>query len=148
MPLQISKHQDDDRDAQRCPYVASPIQAGFPVPVGDEVSDTIDLNKWLVQHPTATFYARVTGDSMIDAGVEAGDILIIDRAIEPFEGSMAVCFIDGEFTLKFISLDSKEKGVIWLMPANENFSPIKVTPENEFILWGIVTYTIKCRLKR
>lgn len=129
-------------------FIDSGIKAGFPVPSGDEISQTLDLNKVLVRHPAATFYAKVVGDSMIDAGVEEGDILIIDRAIEPQDGNMAVCFIDGEFTLKYIGLDEKEKGVIWLKPANHDFPPIKVTPENDFTVWGIVSYTIKNRLKR
>lgn len=129
-------------------FVDSGVKAGFPVPSGDEISQSLDLNKVLVHHPAATFYARVVGNSMQDAGVEEGDLLVIDRAIEPQNGSMAVCFIDGEFTLKFINLDEKEKGVIWLRPANDSYPPIRVTPENDFMVWGIVSYTIKCRLKK
>ncbi|MDD4395521.1 MAG: translesion error-prone DNA polymerase V autoproteolytic subunit [Bacteroidales bacterium] len=129
-------------------FVNSGVKAGFPVPSGDEINQTLDLNQVLIQHPAATFYAKVVGDSMIDAGVEEGDLLIIDRALEPQNGSMAVCFIDGEFTLKFIGLDEKEKGVIWLKPANDSFPPIKVTSENDFTVWGIVSYTIKNRLKK
>lgn len=129
-------------------FVNSGVKAGFPVPSGDEINQTLDLNQVLIQHPAATFYAKVVGNSMIDAGVEEGDLLIIDRALEPQNGSMAVCFIDGEFTLKFIGLDEKEKGVIWLKPANDSFPPIKVTSENDFTVWGIVSYTIKNRLKK
>lgn len=129
-------------------FVETGVKAGFPVPSGDEISQTLDLNKVLVQHPAATFYARVAGDSMVDAGVEEGDLLVIDRALEPRNGSMAVCFIDGEFTLKFIYLDEKEKGVIWLRPANDEYPPIRVTPDNDFTVWGIVSYTIKCRLRK
>lgn len=128
-------------------FIESGVKAGFPIPSGDEISQSLDLNKVLVSHPAATFYARVAGNSMIDAGVEEGDILVIDRALEPKNGSMAVCYIDGEFTLKFINLDEKEKGVIWLCPANEQFPPIRITPDNDFTVWGIVSYTIKCRLK-
>lgn len=129
-------------------FVETGVKAGFPVPSGDEISQTLDLNRVLVQHPAATFYARVVGDSMVDAGVEEGDLLVIDRALEPRNGSMAVCFIDGEFTLKFIYLDEKEKGVIWLRPANDEYPPIRVTPDNDFTVWGIVSYTIKCRLRK
>lgn len=129
-------------------FIEAGVKAGFPVPSGDEISQSLDLNKVLVQHPAATFYARVVGNSMVDAGVDEGDLLVIDRSLEPRNGSMAVCFIDGEFTLKFINLDEKEKGVIWLKPANEDFTPIRVTPENDFTVWGIVSYTIKCRLKK
>lgn len=129
-------------------YIESGVKAGFPVPSGDEISQSLDLNKVLVQHPAATFYARVVGNSMIDAGVEEGDLLVIDRSLTPQNGSMAVCFIDGEFTLKFINLDEKEHGVIWLHPANDAYPPIKVTPDNDFVVWGIVSYTIKCRIKK
>lgn len=150
--LQITKpdiNSDADHyNVEGFPFASSPVQAGFPVPTGDDFSDTLDLNRLLIQHPAATFFARVKGDSMIDAGVNEGDILIIDRALEPRDGSMAVCFIDGEFTLKYINIDSKEKNVIWLKPANEKFSPIKVTPENDFIIWGIVSYTIKNRMRK
>ena len=128
-------------------FVDGGVKAGFPVPSGDDISQSLDLNKVLVQHPAATFYARVVGNSMVDAGVEEGDLLVIDRSLAPQNGSMAVCFIDGEFTLKFINLDEKERGVIWLQPANDQYPPIKVTPDNDFIVWGIVSYTIKCRLK-
>ena len=129
-------------------YVETGVKAGFPVPSGDEISQSLDLNRVLVQHPAATFYARVVGNSMVDAGVEEGDLLVIDRSLSPQNGCMAVCFIDGEFTLKFICLDEKEHGVIWLRPANDDYPPIKVTPENDFMVWGIVSYTIKCRLKK
>ena len=129
-------------------FIDSGVKAGFPIPSGDDIRQTLDLNKVRIQHPAATFYAKVVGNSMIDAGVEEGDLLIIDRAIEPQNGSMAVCYIDGEFTLKFIGLDEKEKGVIWLKPANDHYPPIKVTSENDFTVWGIVSYTIKNRLKK
>ena len=79
------------------------VHAGFPSPAQDYMNTFIDLNKELVQPPAATFYARVEGDSMVDAGVEEGDVLVVDKSIEPREGDMAVCFIDGEFALKFIS---------------------------------------------
>lgn len=99
-----------------------------------------------MRHPAATFYGRVSGDSMIEEGIEPGDILIIDRSIEPDSGDLAVCCIDGEFTLKRIKL---EKNRVWLIPSNEMFDPILVTPENEFSVWGVVTHTIKAyRRKR
>lgn len=77
---------------------------------------------------------------MIDAGIHDGDILIIDKSLEPRSGDMAVCFIDGEFTIKYIKI---EKKIIWLVPANEQYEPIRVTEENDFLIWGIVTYSIK-----
>lgn len=143
--LDIYCSSSDDKLEQL--FVESGVKAGFPVPSGDDISQSLDLNKVLVQHPAATFYARVVGNSMVDAGVEEGDLLVIDRSLPPQNGSMAVCFIDGEFTLKYINLDEKEHGVIWLQPANDQYPPIKVTPDNDFVVWGIVSYTIKCRLK-
>lgn len=116
------------------------IHAGFPSPAQDYMNQCIDLNKELVRHPAATFYGRVVGDSMQDAGVNEGDILVIDKSLEPKDGSMAVCFIDGEFALKFISI---KEDAIYLLPANDKYPPIKVTDSNDFIVWGLVTYVIK-----
>ncbi len=121
------------------PIADEGIRAGFPSPAQDFMDLSIDLNQELVKHPSSTFYGRVKGDSMIDAGVHDGDVLIIDKSLEPKDGDMAVCFIDGEFTIKYIKIEEK---VIWLVPANKNFHPIKVTEDNNFLIWGIVTYCI------
>ena len=122
------------------PFVESGISAGFPSPADDFLDVSIDLNKALIQNPSATFYGRVKGDSMIDAGMNDGDLLIIDKSLEPEDGKIAVCFIDGEFTVKRIKIESD---VIWLMAENKKYSPIKVTSDNDFIIWGIVTTVIK-----
>lgn len=122
------------------PYADQGIQAGFPSPAQDYISESIDLNRELIRHPAATFYGRVSGDSMIGDGIESGDILVIDRSIEPSDGDLAVCCLDGDFTLKRISLTD---GVVRLIPSNEWFDPILVTPESQFEVWGVVTYTIK-----
>lgn len=122
------------------PLADEGIRAGFPSPAQDFMDVAIDLNKELIKHPSSTFYGRVRGDSMIDAGVSDGDILVIDRSIEPNDGDMAVCYIDGEFTIKYIRM---EKDIIWLVPANRKYEPVKVTPANNFLIWGIVTYSIR-----
>ena len=127
------------------PYADQGIRAGFPSPAQDYMDLSIDLNRELIRNPSSTFYGRVKGDSMQDAGVSEGDVLVIDKSLEPQDGDMAVCFLDGEFTLKFIQL---EKDAIWLIPANEAYDPIRVTEENEFLIWGIVTYTIKNNRKK
>lgn len=127
------------------PYADGGIKAGFPSPAQDYISQAIDLNKELIHHPACTFYGRVSGDSMKDAGLSDGDILVIDKSLEPQSGDMAVCYIDGEFTIKYIRIESN---IIWLIPANEAYKPIKVTPENEFQIWGIVTYSIKNHNRR
>lgn len=122
------------------PYAEQGISAGFPSPAEDFLDISIDLNKELIKNPSATFYGRVKGNSMKDAGLENGDLLIIDKSLEPKNGKIAVCFIDGEFTVKRIKIDKK---IIWLIAENKDYQPIKVTPENEFVIWGIVTTVIK-----
>ena len=116
------------------------IHAGFPSPATDYMTQAIDLNKELVRHPAATFYGRVVGDSMIDAGVDEGDILVIDKALEPRDGDMAVCFVDGEFTLKYLHMHEDR---IVLKPANPKYPEIEITEGVDFKLWGVVTYIIK-----
>lgn len=122
------------------PYADEGIQAGFPSPAQDYISESIDLNRELIHHPASTFYGRVSGDSMIGDGIEPGDILVIDRSIEPSDGDLAVCCLDGDFTLKRIALSD---GNVRLIPSNEAFDPILVTQDSQFEVWGVVTYTIK-----
>jgi DNA polymerase V len=122
------------------PLAYDGISAGFPSPADDFLDLSIDLNKELIKHPYATFYGRVSGDSMTGAGLDDGDLLIIDKSLEPQDGKIAVCFIDGEFTVKRIKLDTNS---IWHMPENKKYNPIKVTEDNEFIIWGLVTSVIK-----
>lgn len=124
------------------PYAKQGISAGFPSPAEDFLDISIDLNKEFIKNPNATFYGRVKGSSMKDAGLDNGDLLIIDKSLEPKNGKIAVCFIDGEFTVKRIKIDKKE-GIIWLVAENKDYKPIKVTPENELMIWGIVTTVIK-----
>ena len=116
------------------------ISAGFPSPADDFKEIRISLDKELVKNEEATFYARVSGDSMQGAGLENGDLLIIDRSIEPSNNKIAVCFVDGEFTVKRIKIESKK---LYLIPENKKYSPIEINEENELIIWGIVTYVIK-----
>ena len=122
------------------PIVENGISAGFPSPADDFLDISIDLNKEYVKNPSTTFYGRVKGDSMINAGLNEGDLLIIDKSLEPIDDKIAVCFIDGEFTVKRIKI---EKDIVWLVAENEKYKPIKVTAENDFIIWGIVTTIIK-----
>ncbi|MDP4272072.1 MAG: translesion error-prone DNA polymerase V autoproteolytic subunit [Bacteroidota bacterium] len=121
------------------PFVEG-IKAGFPSPAADYSDISIDLNRELIKHPSSTFYARVRGESMRDAGINDGDLLVIDKSLEPTDGRIAVCYIDGEFTLKRIRIEGDG---IYLYPANSEFSPIHVTEENEFVIWGILTHSIK-----
>lgn len=121
------------------PLAGTGIAAGFPSPAEDYEEVTLDLNKALIKHPAATFYARAKGTSMTGAGILDGDLLVIDKALNPKEGDIAVCFIDGEFTVKRIA---RTDGELCLMPANERFKPIRITEANDFTVWGIVTYVI------
>ncbi len=122
------------------PYVDVGISAGFPSPADDFIELTIDLNKELIKHRDSTFFAKVKGNSMKNAGIFDGDLLIIDKSLEPQDDKIAICQIDGEFTVKRIK---KENDVVWLIAENEDYKPIKVTEENELMIWGIVTASIK-----
>ena len=116
------------------------IQAGFPSPAQNEYADTIDLNRALITNPAATWCARVIGNSMVDAGINDGDLLIIDRSITPHDGSIAVCFIDGDFTVKRLAV--RDDG-IYLMPANSKFPEMKVLECSDFQVWGVVSHIVK-----
>ena len=122
------------------PYVDVGISAGFPSPADDFIELTIDLNRELIKHKDSTFFAKVKGDSMKNAGIFDGDLLIIDKSLEPQDGKIAICQIDGDFTVKRIK---KENDVVWLIAENEDYKPIKVTEENELMIWGIVIHSIK-----
>lgn len=116
------------------------ISAGFPSPADDYLEAAIDLNKELIKNPSATFFGRVNGLSMKEAGIDDEDILIIDKSVAPRDGMIAVCCINGEFTLKRILIG---KNHITLLPANPEFPPIVVNEQSDFLIWGIVTYVIK-----
>lgn len=120
------------------------VKAGFPSPAGDFIFDTIDLNRELIKDPDTTFLARVSGSSMQDMRIYDGDLILIDRSIAPSNGKIAVCYIDGEFTLKRLEIikEAGEIKKILLCPENTDFAPIEVSPENDFLIWGILTYAI------
>ena len=129
----------DSENNQELSFVGG-IKAGFPSPAADFENDKISLDRVLVKNQEATFYAKASGNSMIGAGIDNGDIMVIDRSLEPIDNKIAVCCIDGEFTVKRISI--KEDG-LYLASENEAYQPIKITEANQFIVWGIVTYVIK-----
>lgn len=133
-------YQPNADDTTQLPLVASSVHAGFPSPAEDFIELKISLDRELIRNKEATFYARVEGTSMEDANIHDGDLLVIDRSITPQDAKVAVCYIDGEFTVKRLSIEADQ---IILVPENKKFSPIKITEDNEFIIWGIVTYVIK-----
>ena len=136
----LTFYRPDFESEVRIPYIKEGVSAGFPSPATDFLGNDIDLNKELCKNPLATFYIKVKGNSMINAGISDKDILIVDRSLEPQNNKIAVCFIDGEFTVKRIKT---EDDCLYLMPENINYQPIKVTEENELVIWGMVTYVIK-----
>ena len=116
------------------------ISAGFPSPAGDFKQERISLDEELIKNKEATFFARVSGESMINAGLEDGDLIVIDRSIEPSNNKIAVCFIEGEFTVKRIIV---KKDKVWLKPENSNYKAIEVKDNDQLVIWGIVTNVIK-----
>ena len=116
------------------------ISAGFPSPADDFKELRISIDQEVVRNEEATFYARVSGESMQGAGLDDGDLLVIDRSLEPVDNKIAVCFIDGEFTVKRLKVTKDE---VLLIPENPKYQSIKVTEENELIIWGVVTYVVK-----
>ncbi len=121
------------------PVVGATIPAGFPSPAQDYIDGTLDLSEYLIQHPAATFFMYADGYSMIDAGIHPGDLLIVDRAIEPANNKIVVAIVDMEFTLKRLKIEGKR---YWLIPENDEFEPIEITEDMDFRIWGVVTYVI------
>lgn len=138
--IQLDLIKADTSTTVELPLSSSGVSAGFPSPADDFIDLSLDLNRELIKDPAATFFARVKGVSMIDEGIDDGDLLIIDKSVEPYSGCLAVSYLDGEFTLKRVTL---EKDCAWLVPANKDYKPIKVTADNDFMIWGIVRYIIK-----
>ena len=122
------------------PYFSGGVKAGFPSPADDFLDLSIDLNKEYINDADATFYGRAEGDSMKDAGISNDDLLIIDKSIEPKNGSIVVCYLDGGHIVKRVKIT---KDVIWLLSENEKYKPIKVTEGDEFLITGVVTTVIK-----
>ena len=127
------------------PFASGGVKAGFPSPAQDYMAESLEFDKDLIEHPAATFHARVVGDSMIDAGISEGDIVVIDKALEPEQGDIVVAFIDGEFTLKFIDFTHKDEGYIELVPAKKKYSRIRVYSTDNFKVWGVLAWSIKPR---
>ena len=123
--------------------LAPNIKAGFPSPADDYLRDSLDFNRDLIKNPEATFYGRVSGDSMKDAGINEGDIAVIDRSLQPTDGDVIVAYVNEEFTIKYLDLTHKEEGYIELQPANPDYSPIRIDSTDNFRVWGVVVWTIK-----
>jgi len=121
------------------PVFTVSVSAGFPSPADGHMEGRLDLNQHLIKHPAATFFVRVSGDSMIGAGINDGDLLIVDRSLEAKDGDVVLAVVNSEFTVKRIK---KHKGEMFLVPENDKYNPIKVTEEMNSEIWGIVTNSI------
>ena len=121
------------------PIFLAPVSAGFPSPAEDYIEGRLDLNKHLIKHPAATFFVRVAGDSMTGAGIHPGDILVVDRSLEPRDASVVIAVLDGELTVKRIS---RREGRLYLVPDNCLYQPLEILEGMEFEVWGVVTSVI------
>ena len=121
MNIKLTTYSADLSSELTLPFANQGVRAGFPLSAQDYVTGSIDLNRELIHHPATTFYTRASGDFMKDCGIDDGDLLVIDKALEPQDGDIVVAFIDGEFTLKTVCFDDKYK-CIWLVPANEEYT--------------------------
>ncbi|MBX9805339.1 MAG: translesion error-prone DNA polymerase V autoproteolytic subunit [Alphaproteobacteria bacterium] len=121
------------------PLFESRVSAGFPSPADDREEDSLDLNQHLIQHPAATFFVRASGESMINAGINNNDILIVDRSLEPKHGDIIIAALNGELTVKRLHLKGK---MVTLMPDNPDYPAIEITEEINFLIWGVVTSVV------
>jgi DNA polymerase V len=145
MPLRkktppLTLHAPDAEADTAISFITARVAAGFASPAADFMEDRIDLNRELCNNVLTTFYIRVSGNSMTGAGIEDGDLLVVDRSLEPADSKIAICLIDGDFTVKRLKV---EPDCMYLMPENKAYPPIKVTEDNQFAIWGMVTYVIK-----
>jgi len=129
----------DGKKKMKIPLFTTGISAGFPSPADDFIDKSLDLNEFLITHPSATFFVRVEGTSMIEAGINPGDILIVDKALEPNPGSIVIATLDGEFTVKRLQWQG---GKCYLLAANPDFEPIEIEGSMMVEVWGVVTYVI------
>ncbi len=121
------------------PMFLESVSAGFPSPADDYMESKLDLNDLLIKNPAATFFVRVTGDSMINSAIYSGDILVVDRSIDPKEGSIVIAVINGELTVKRLVYKDT---YIYLVPENKFYQPIKITEDMNFEVWGVVRSVI------
>lgn len=121
------------------PVFLGRLAAGFPSPADDYIEGRLDLNRHLIKHPAATFFVRVSGDSMIDAGIHHGDLLVVDRSLDAVDGNVIVASLDGELTVKRLS---KRGETLRLLPANSDYQPIEILTQQTFEIFGVVTNVI------
>ena len=125
--------------APRATQATGSVSAGFPSPADDYTEGSLDLNEYLIRHPAATFFVRVQGESMINAGIHSGDLLVVDRSLEPGNKKIVLAVLDGEFTVKRLV---EKRGRLYLYPENPDYTPVEITEEKSFEVWGVVTAVI------
>ncbi|MBA2649526.1 MAG: translesion error-prone DNA polymerase V autoproteolytic subunit [Legionella sp.] len=123
----------------KVPLYSNSVSAGFPSPADDYIQSKLDLNEHIIHHPAATFFVRASGDSMKDAGIQSGDMLVVDRSLEPLHGKIVIAAINGELTVKRLC---RQSGRVRLLPANTKYQPIDITEEQDLVIWGVVTHVI------
>jgi len=134
--IPLSRHQAGD--LLLAPYYIAKVAAGFPSPADDYMDRTLDLNEHLIKHPAATFYCRVSGDSMTGVGIFDGDLLVVDRSLKPVQGDVVLASLDGEMTCKILDIHRKR-----LLAANEKYLPIAIREGSDFSIEGVVIHCIR-----
>ena len=135
----IDFYSVDKTALEKIPLFEGGVSAGFPSAADDYMDMDLDLHDHLVQNPSSTFCVKAIGESMKDAGIQTGDVMIVDRSLEPKNRSIVLAVIDGDFTVKRVNVNDNE---LYLMPENDTFTPIKITEEMDFQIWGVVTFII------
>ncbi len=136
--LQILRPRRQPPEAS-CPLFTEAVPAGFPSPADDYIDGKLDLNSYIIKHPAATYFVRAVGDSMVDAGIHAGDILVVDRAVEPRNDTVVIAVVDGELTVKRLR---KSGGMVMLIPCNSSYDPLPIGGDMRFEIWGVVIAVI------
>ena len=139
--IKLTFHKASTETELAIPLAQSSVKAGFPSPAQDYMSEEIDLNRLLITHPEATFFVRISGDSMMDAGILDGDLAVVDKSLDASDGDFVIAFVDGDFTIKQFCLDASGNSG-WLVPWNKRYPRIEVKSGEDFRIWGVVTYVI------
>jgi len=142
----IAQTTSTTKEKQLRPLFSTKIAAGFPSPADNDIEAELDLNDYLIHNPASTFFVRVTGDSMRDAGIYPNDLLVVDLSLKAVDGNIVIAILDNEFTVKRLKIDSNNK--IWLIPENKHYSAMEIHEETDFRIWGVVTNVIHSLLKK
>lgn len=135
----VMQYINHEYDTYSIPLYSSTVRAGFPSPADDYIETMLDLNEYLIKHPAATFFVRASGDSMINAGIHSGDILVVDRSLDATNGKIVIAALNGELTVKRLL---RQDGQAKLVAENPNFPPLDITDEYDVVIWGVVTSVI------